>query len=197
MSNAADAPMHTQPQAAPSRTRPFYWSLRRELWENHALWIAPLAVAGVILFGFSISLFTPHSLTSVNTVSTVTTTTSHNVDGPHGAVSQGACAVGSRRAAAGQGFPDATTTPPAKVARAVRMTPAQRLSMAVLPFDFAAVALIVNMFLVAVFYCLGALHNERRDRSILFWKSLPVPDLTTVSPRRLCRWRCCRWSPSR
>jgi ABC-2 type transport system permease protein len=31
-----------------------------------------------------------------------------------------------------------------------------------------------------VFYCLGALHNERRDRSILFWKSLPVSDLTAV-----------------
>jgi ABC-2 type transport system permease protein len=34
--------------------------------------------------------------------------------------------------------------------------------------------------LVAVFYCLDALHGERRDRSILFWKSLPVSDLTTV-----------------
>jgi ABC-2 type transport system permease protein len=36
-----------------------------------------------------------------------------------------------------------------------------------------------------VFYCLGALHNERRDRSILFWKSLPVPDLTTVLSKAL------------
>jgi ABC-2 type transport system permease protein len=35
-------------------------------------------------------------------------------------------------------------------------------------------------FVVAVFYCLDALHGERRDRSILFWKSLPVSDLTTV-----------------
>jgi ABC-2 type transport system permease protein len=33
---------------------------------------------------------------------------------------------------------------------------------------------------VAVFYCLGALYGERRDRSVLFWKSLPVSDLTTV-----------------
>ena len=33
---------------------------------------------------------------------------------------------------------------------------------------------------VGVFYCLGALHGERRDRSILFWKSLPVSDLTAV-----------------
>jgi ABC-2 type transport system permease protein len=30
------------------------------------------------------------------------------------------------------------------------------------------------------FYCLGALHDERRDRSILFWKSLPVSDAQTV-----------------
>ena len=33
---------------------------------------------------------------------------------------------------------------------------------------------------MSVFYCLDALHGERRDRSILFWKSLPVSDLTTV-----------------
>ena len=35
-------------------------------------------------------------------------------------------------------------------------------------------------FIVGIFYCLDALHGERRDRSILFWKSLPVSDLTTV-----------------
>jgi len=29
-------------------------------------------------------------------------------------------------------------------------------------------------------YCLGTLHDERRDRSILFWKSLPVSDEMTV-----------------
>ena len=40
--------------------------------------------------------------------------------------------------------------------------------------------LIFTAFIVAVFYCLDALHGERRDRSILFWKSLPVSDLTTV-----------------
>ncbi len=40
--------------------------------------------------------------------------------------------------------------------------------------------LMFTVFLVGVFYCLDALHGERRDRSILFWKSLPVSDLTTV-----------------
>jgi ABC-2 type transport system permease protein len=34
--------------------------------------------------------------------------------------------------------------------------------------------------IVSVFYCLEALYGERRDRSILFWKSLPISDLTTV-----------------
>src|SRR4051794_17444993 len=32
-------------------TRPFYWSVWRELWENHSVYIAPLIVAAIILFG--------------------------------------------------------------------------------------------------------------------------------------------------
>ncbi len=41
--------------AAMSATRPMYWSVRRELWENRSIYIAPLAVAAVILFGFLIA----------------------------------------------------------------------------------------------------------------------------------------------
>jgi len=48
------------------------------------------------------------------------------------------------------------------------------------PFNFAALLIMGTTLIVAVFYCLDALHGERRDRSILFWKSLPVSDLTTV-----------------
>src|SRR2546426_5309458 len=47
-------------------------------------------------------------------------------------------------------------------------------------YDAAAMMMIFVVFIVGVFYCLDALHGERRDRSILFWKSLPVSDLTTV-----------------
>ncbi len=47
-------------------------------------------------------------------------------------------------------------------------------------YSFAAFAIMGTTFVVAVFYCLDALYGERRDRSILFWKSLPVSDLTTV-----------------
>jgi len=48
------------------------------------------------------------------------------------------------------------------------------------PYDLAAMMMIFVVFIVGVFYCLDALYGERRDRSILFWKSLPVSDLTTV-----------------
>ena len=33
---------------------------------------------------------------------------------------------------------------------------------------------------VVFFYCLGSLYDERKDRSVLFWKSLPVSDRATV-----------------
>jgi len=36
------------------------------------------------------------------------------------------------------------------------------------------------MGFVVFFYCLGALYDDRRDRSILFWKSLPISDTATV-----------------
>jgi len=49
-----------------------------------------------------------------------------------------------------------------------------------MPYDMAAGLMMLTSILVSVFYCLDALHGERRDRSILFWKSLPVSDLTTV-----------------
>jgi ABC-2 type transport system permease protein len=44
----------------------------------------------------------------------------------------------------------------------------------------AATPLFAILTGVVFFYCLGALYDERRDRSILFWKSLPVSDPMTV-----------------
>jgi len=48
------------------------------------------------------------------------------------------------------------------------------------PYDMAASLLMGTFIFVAMFYCIEALQRERRDRSILLWKSLPVSDLTTV-----------------
>src|SRR5437762_824976 len=111
-----------------SPSRPMYWSVRRELWENRSIYIAPLAVAGVFLFGFLIS----------------------------------------------------TIHLPARIRALSALDPAQQREAIAMPFDIAAAMLMLTQLLVGAFYCLDALHGERRDRSILFWKSLPVSDLTTV-----------------
>src|SRR5213592_3902241 len=114
--------------ASASPTRPFYWSVRPELWENRSICVAPLIVAVVVLLGFLVSTI----------------------------------GLPERRRAV-------LLLDPAKARAAIEM-----------PYNVAAMMLIFTAFIVGVFYCLDALHGERRDRSILFWKSLPVSDLTTL-----------------
>jgi ABC-2 type transport system permease protein len=109
-------------------TRPFFWSVRRELWENRSIYLAPMIAAGVVLFGFGITALSLPRLR-------------HN----------------------------------ALALESTRMRAAIEL-----PYDAAAMMIMFTVFIVGIFYCLDALHGERRDRSILFWKSLPVSDLTSV-----------------
>jgi ABC-2 type transport system permease protein len=104
-------------------TQPFYWSVRRELWEYRSIYIAPLAVAAVTLFGYLIATM---------------------------------------------GY-----------ALSIRSLPDRRTALED-PLSFAASMIMMAAFIVSIFYSLETLHGERRDRSILFWKSLPVSDLTTV-----------------
>jgi ABC-2 type transport system permease protein len=60
------------------------------------------------------------------------------------------------------------------------LDPAKQVVAVVTPYGLAASVILFSGIIVAVFYCLDALSSERRDRSILFWKSMPVSDLTTV-----------------
>lgn len=48
------------------------------------------------------------------------------------------------------------------------------------PFTSASLLLMFISVLLSLFYSVGALYNERQDRSVLFWKSLPVSDWETV-----------------
>ena len=50
--STAGAQVIAPPMTSPKR--PFYWSVRRELWENRSIYIAPLAAAGLFLVGFLI-----------------------------------------------------------------------------------------------------------------------------------------------
>jgi ABC-2 type transport system permease protein len=60
------------------------------------------------------------------------------------------------------------------------LSPAHRHEGLDTPYVFAAALIMGTGFIVGIFYSLDALYGERRDRSILFWKSLPVSDFTTV-----------------
>jgi ABC-2 type transport system permease protein len=111
-----------------------FWSVKRELWENRSVYIAPLLVA-VLLLGASFVVAFNH-LDQI-------------------------------------------------LAKAAAVDPAKaRLAMA-RAFDGVAAALIVASVMVAWFYCLDSLYGERRDRSILFWKSLPVSDATSVAAKAI------------
>ena len=67
-----------------------------------------------------------------------------------------------------------------KMRAAMALDPMKQMERIQQPYNFAALLMMGVYLVVAVFYCLDALHGERRDRSILFWKSMPVSDLTTV-----------------
>ncbi|MBV2149859.1 hypothetical protein KRZ98_16565 [Sphingobium sp. AS12] len=69
---------------------------------------------------------------------------------------------------------------PATMQASLAGTPSELKDAIRRPFDIAAVAIIATTSLAGLFYALGALNGERRDRSILFWKSLPVSDATAV-----------------
>jgi ABC-2 type transport system permease protein len=112
-----------------SPARLMYWSLRRELWENRSIYIAPLAAAAVVLVAFLIGMI---------------------------------------------------ALPGHRMSTVMALNPAKQRAQIVLPYDIAAGLIMATAFFVGLYYCLDALQSERRDRSILFWKSLPVSDLTTV-----------------
>lgn len=48
------------------------------------------------------------------------------------------------------------------------------------PYDLAADLMMALAILTGIFYSAEALHGERHDRSILFWKSMPVSDWNSV-----------------
>lgn len=52
-------------------------------------------------------------------------------------------------------------------------------------FVWVSVLYLLILFIVLFFYMLGALYDDRKDGSILFWKSLPISDSMTVFSKLL------------
>ena len=66
------------------------------------------------------------------------------------------------------------------VSQADKVEFAQSLAQA---YPAITMPLMFTLGFVVFFYCLGCLYDERKDRSILFWKSLPVSDRDTVASK--------------
>ena len=98
------------------------WLIRREFWENRAIWMIPIAFGGLLLLA---ALFTQ------------------------------------------------VTIP--------RLTTAQESEEAAAAFWVVVGGMFyLVMGVYSTWYLLDCLYTDRKDRSILFWKSLPVSDITTV-----------------
>jgi ABC-2 type transport system permease protein len=78
------------------------------------------------------------------------------------------------------GFFIALGSLPARMRAAQSLAPDQLRATIEQPYLIAALLLMAAEMVVAILYCLDALYGERRDRSVLFWKSLPVSDVTAV-----------------
>jgi ABC-2 type transport system permease protein len=98
------------------------WLIRREFWENRAIWMIPAAFGGLLLLA---ALFTQVSIP--------------------------------------------------------RLTSQQASEEAAAAFLVVVGAMFyLVMAVYSTWYLLDCLYTDRKDRSILFWKSLPVSDVTTV-----------------
>jgi len=126
---ASDRPIEASSASVGSRApRPFFWSVRCELWRSRWVMLGPLPAALVL----------------------VTTTLL-------GALSR-----------------------PSRLGALLGSAAAGRHAAIAEPYALAAPMVALGVFLVGLIYSLDALRGERRDRSILFWKSLPVSDATVV-----------------
>ncbi len=83
------------------------------------------------------------------------------------------------------GFSASLVRLPSQMRATMALDPMKQQDLIERHYDLAALLLMGTFLVVAVFYCLDALHGERRDRSILFWKSMPVSDLTVVMSKAL------------
>jgi len=83
------------------------------------------------------------------------------------------------------GFAISTIGLPQQMAAALALDPIKRHEAIAAHYNLAALAIMGATFLVALIYCTEAFQSERRDRSILFWKSMPVSNFTTVLAKAL------------
>lgn len=132
----------------------FPMQIRREFWEHRSLWIAPLIWVGIITVMFSWVIFVVIPNHGEDTLMM-------QLDSQHG-------------------LSELSEEDRRKVEEALKFPEDRRQS--VYAISYLAINGLINMFVCVVvfFYLIDCLFAERRDRSILFWKSLPISDTQVV-----------------
>jgi ABC-2 type transport system permease protein len=100
----------------------YIWLIRREFWENRAIWMVPAVISAALVFA---ALF-------------------------------------------------------GRVEIMMLTSPEQNRSMAAMVLFAFGVIFFAVMSLYCTWYLLDCLYADRKDRSVLFWKSLPISDTATV-----------------
>jgi ABC-2 type transport system permease protein len=106
-----------------------FWLVRREVWENKAIWIAPAIVIGCLFFLLMVAR--AHLGYDV-----------------------------------GASFSDIPRD--------------GQIRLHLLAYSIVTMIIFLVMGIVCFFYCIDSLYADRADRSVLFWKSLPLSDAETV-----------------
>lgn len=175
----------------------FTWLVRREMWEHRGIWIAPAAVLLLLSFlAVTGYLFIGDVVIDDDTpvAETGKPLTDEQIDRIQKAIEKREQTIeeGELRGWTAEEREESLAKLEAlkKVdASKRRVSPATALKilpkskqLKIVGLFYAAVAAL--MFIVsggiAFFYSLDALYSDRRDRSVLFWKSLPLSDAETV-----------------
>jgi len=129
--------------------------VKREFWEHRSLWIAPLVWAGIIivLSAWLFFVIIPR----------------HAPEG----------VLNATHIEEIEGLSDADRE---EVRQAIETAKAHDVPKASISFSFLGISQLISSFacIVVFFYLIDCLFTERRDRSILFWKSLPLSDTQVV-----------------
>jgi len=136
--------------------------IRREFWEHRSLWVAPSIWVGLITLMFAWTIFAviPEHI------------------GKDGIIIEPDKQTMSQLSESDRKEVERTITE----AREQHHQPTAEQKETFFAFSYLASTAIVTMFTIIVvfFYLIDCLYAERRDRSILFWKSLPISDTRVV-----------------
>jgi ABC-2 type transport system permease protein len=167
----------------------FTWLVRREFWEHRAIWIAPAVVLAVMLIGAVTGTVFLGDVQIDTAANGTDMTRVGPPDGESGLSKEDIAELSSikgpedlhklerlKNIEKGQ---HETRTVSASEALAM-VAPEKRQGMLAIIYAAVTALMFFVIGIIGFFYALDCLYADRRDRSILFWKSLPLSDTETV-----------------